>query len=234
MLYALYGIGIARRDVHFVNCTSGVKNPLTFSPGCRENIRRNFTEAPMTTLLASDSLGRDLRALRRSRGMTLTEVSSKLGRSVGWLSQVERDISEPTFGEVQALAEVFGVSLSTFFSQAPAKEGEENHIVRAGARRKIGQRARGLVEELLSPDLTDDFEVVHSTFAPGAARTDPVERPTQEVGYIISGRLNLTIGGQTYRLTAGDSFRIRNEPFTWANPGQEPCVAIWVIAPPVY
>ncbi|MEN8895718.1 MAG: XRE family transcriptional regulator, partial [Yoonia sp.] len=32
----------------------------------------------------------------------------------------------------------------------------------------------------------------------------------------------------------GDSFRIRGQHYRWANPHDEPCVAIWVIAPPVY
>lgn len=188
----------------------------------------------MSALLASDSLGRDLRALRRTRGLTLSDVAEQMGRSVGWLSQVERDISEPTFVEVQRLAAIFGVSVSTFFGQAPARAGEEGRIVRSGARRQVGQTTQGLIEELLSPDLTDDFEVVHSTFAPGASRTDTVQRPTQEVGFIVSGTLNLTVAGQTHCLNPGDSFRIRGEPFCWANPGPTPCIAIWVIAPPVY
>ena len=182
----------------------------------------------------SDSLGRDLRALRKSRGLTLAEVAGRLDRSVGWMSQVERDLSEPDMDEITALAGVLGVSVSTLFGRAPARAGEEGVIVRRDARRPIGKRAEGLVEELLSPDLTDDFEVVHSTFAPGAERTDPVTRPTQEVGYIVSGALEITIGERTHTLHPGDSFRTRGEPMRWANRTDSPCVAIWVIAPPVY
>jgi mannose-6-phosphate isomerase-like protein (cupin superfamily) len=91
-----------------------------------------------------------------------------------------------------------------------------------------------LVEELLSPDLTDDFEMVHSTFEPGSEIGETVQRPTQEVGYLISGRLDLTIGDRCFTLDPGDSFRIRNTPFRWANPYDQPAVAVWVIAPPVY
>ncbi|MEL6481261.1 MAG: XRE family transcriptional regulator, partial [Pseudomonadota bacterium] len=32
----------------------------------------------------------------------------------------------------------------------------------------------------------------------------------------------------------GDSFRIREEPFRWANPYEDPAVVVWVISPPVY
>lgn len=188
----------------------------------------------MATATPPDSLGRDLRVLRKQRGMTLADVAEGVGRSVGWLSQVERDISAPAPSELEELARVLKVSLSTFFSGAPSRPGEEDRIVRKGARRPIERRVPGLAEELLSPDLTDDFEMVHSTFAPGAERTDPLTRPTQEVGYIVSGSLEITVAGETFTVSAGDSFRIRGEPFRWANRTKQPCVAIWVIAPPVY
>lgn len=142
-------------------------------------------------------------------------------------------MSEPSITDLRHLARALDVSVSSLFRSA-APEHEQGMIVRADARRPIGSRAAGLVEELLSPDLTDDFEVVHSTFEAGSEIEEPVQRPTQEVGYIVSGRLDLWIDGRTFALKAGDSFRVRGEPFRWMNPYDGPCVAIWVIAPPVY
>lgn len=124
--------------------------------------------------------------------------------------------------------------LSLLFGQAQASEGEAGHIVRKGARRPIGSPQPGLIEELLSPDLTDDFEMVHCTIQPGATLAEPVMRPTQEVGYIVSGRLDLWIDGTLHHLNAGDSFRVRGAPFRWANPHDAATVVIWVIVPPVY
>ncbi|MEM6387101.1 MAG: cupin domain-containing protein [Pseudomonadota bacterium] len=188
----------------------------------------------MALVDAAESLGNDLRVLRRRRGMTLAEVANAVDRSVGWLSQVERNISEPSTDELKSLAGIFGISVESFFKTAPTRPDEVDTIVRNSARRSLGKRVGGLHEELVSPDLTDEFEVVHSTFQPGAERFDPVTRPTQEVGYIVSGSLEITIDGKTYKVGPGDSFRIRGEPFYWANRGSVPCVAIWVIAPPVY
>jgi transcriptional regulator with XRE-family HTH domain len=179
------------------------------------------------------TLGADLRALRRARGMTLQGIADALGKSVGWLSQVERDISTPGITDLRQIAAVLDVSVSSLFRVTAVPE-EEGHIVRRAARRPIGSREAGLVEELLSPDLTDDFEMVHSTFEPGAEIAEPVVRPTQEVGYIVSGCLDLWIDGRMFHLNPGDSFRIRGEPFRWINPYDARCVVIWVIAPPVY
>ncbi|WP_147109462.1 helix-turn-helix domain-containing protein [Tateyamaria sp. syn59] len=180
------------------------------------------------------SLGADLRALRKARGLTLQDMANALGRSVGWISQVERDLSEPSITDLRHIAVQLDIAVSTLFRRGAAPAREEGYVVRSGARRPIGSRTAGLVEELLSPDLTDDFEMVHSTFEPHSEIVEAVTRPTQEVGYLISGRLELEIAGQTFAIAPGDSFRIRGEPFRWKNPYDAPAVAIWVIAPPVY
>ncbi|MEP2640835.1 XRE family transcriptional regulator [Roseobacter sp.] len=182
----------------------------------------------------SDTLGADLRALRKARGLTLSDLAETLGRSVGWLSQVERDMSDPSITDLRAIALALDVSVSILFRHAAAPAHEAGFVVRKAARRQIGSSVAGLVEELLSPDLTDDFEMMHSTFAPHSRIKDFVTRPTQEVGYLISGQLDLDIDGTTHTITPGDSFRIRGEAFRWANPYDTPAVAIWVIAPPVY
>lgn len=182
----------------------------------------------------SKSLGVDLRALRKARGLTLAEMADELGRSVGWLSQVERDMSDPSISDLQAIAKCLDVPMSMLFGQNDTPAEEHGYVVRAGSRRPIGSKEEGLVEELLSPDLTDDFEMVHSTFLPGARMDTANQRPTQEVGYLIAGRLDLTIGDRHFTVQTGDSFRIRGEAYKWANPYEEPAVAIWVIAPPVY
>lgn len=180
------------------------------------------------------TLGADLRALRKTRSLTLAELADQLGRSVGWLSQVERDKSAPTISDLRHIADALDVSVSMLFRHDAAPAHEAGYIVRKTARRPIGASVSGLVEELLSPDLTDDFEMVHSTFAAGSKIEEPVSRPTQEVAYLISGRLNIEIGGVTHTVHPGDSFRIRGEAFRWSNPFPDPAVAIWVIAPPVY
>ena len=179
------------------------------------------------------TLGADLRALRKARGLTLSAVALALGRSVGWMSQVERDLSQPSIDELRELARLFDVPLSIFFGEAQAPTAERGRIVRAAGRRSIGS-AEGLSEALLSPDLTGAFEVVHSVFAAGAASTETVERPTEELGVLTTGRLDLTIGKETYDIGPGDSFRIRGEPYSWVNPHAQDATALWVIAPPVY
>ena len=185
------------------------------------------------TQLRSETLGADIRALRKSRGLTLETMAQQLGRSVGWVSQVERDKSTPSIDDLRLIASELCVPLSIFFGQANAADNERGLIVRADTRRHIGEGS-GLTEALLSPDLTDDFEVLHCEFAPGARQPDPVSRPTTEVGTVISGNLSLWINTTRYDLKTGDSFRIKGDPYHWENPHSKPARVIWVISPPVY
>ncbi|MER9326345.1 XRE family transcriptional regulator [Mesorhizobium sp. M0152] len=179
-------------------------------------------------------LASDIRALRRARGLTLAEIALRLGRSVGWVSQVERGLSTPSLSDLRAFAELFGVPLSLFFSHDVPIESERGVIVRSASRRALGTSESGLMEELLSPDLGGSFEMLRSVFAPGAELKTEARRPTEEAGYVVSGTFDIEISGTWHRLGEGDSFRFDGKPFRWRNPGTEPAVVIWVVSPPVY
>jgi len=179
-------------------------------------------------------LGRELRGLRRSRGLTLAALGAKLGRSVGYLSEVERGLTVIAVDDLRRVARLLRVPISWFLVDTGGEESERGRIVRWGRRRRIGPVETGHIEELLSPDLGGAFEMVHSTFAPGAERNFFITRDTEEAGYLLSGELTLWIAGEEYHLTQGDSFRINREPARWRNAGHVPAAVIWVIAPPVY
>ena len=192
--------------------------------------QKTLQKAP---LRSSGKIGSDIRALRRSRNWTLNDLTEQLDRSVGWLSQVERNVSEPALDDIRKIAGLFSLPVSFFFTDAAVSD-EAAHIVRAGSRRIMSDAPKGLAESLLSPDLGGAFEIVHSVFAPGAACPEPFVRPTEEAGYVLEGSLVLFIDGVRFELYRGDSFHFAGEEITWINEGKTNAVLIWVIAPPVY
>ncbi|EKD59892.1 MAG: XRE family transcriptional regulator, partial [uncultured bacterium] len=66
----------------------------------------------------TDPLGQDIRALRKTRGQTLQQLADAVGRSVGWLSQIERGQTTPSIADLGRIAEVLGVTISFFFRSA--------------------------------------------------------------------------------------------------------------------
>lgn len=163
----------------------------------------------------------------------MIELSRRIGRSVGWLSQIERGLGQPTNDDVQAIGQHLGVPVSLFFDNQPGPDIERGYIVRKENRRELSVMP-GLREELLSPDLTDSFEVILATHEPGAALDTPTIRDTQEVVYLTTGRLNISIAGRPFHISAGDSFRLRGEAFVWSNPYPSVATSLWVVSPPIY
>ncbi|WP_173931700.1 cupin domain-containing protein [Chelativorans sp. Marseille-P2723] len=177
-------------------------------------------------------LAADIRCLRKAHGLTLARLAARLGRSVGWLSQVERGISLPSLADLRALSHQFKVPVSFFFRPQAGDENESRIVVRAGKGRRLASDQSGVTEELLSPDLGGRFEILRCEFAPGSGLAQKHQRAAEEAGHIISGKLEIEIAGQWYQLEAGDSFCVRGEPLRWCNPGNQKTVVLWVISPP--
>ena len=195
-------------------------------------------KAPLDALAAlqdahAESLGADIRALRKGRGMTLEALAEQLGKSVGFLSQLERGLSRPSIEDLRAIASLFDIPLSFFLAPQASNPDEAGVILRRADRRMIGDESN-LSEELLSPDLSGSFEMLRSRFAPHAQSDGIVQRPTEESGFILKGQFDLWLDGRWHHLKAGDSFRFKDAKMKWINPADEECEIVWVIAPPVY
>lgn len=182
----------------------------------------------------AERLGDEIRKLRRARNKSLAEIALVIGRSVSFISQVERGNAQPSIADLKGIANTLGVPVGWFFVSNSAPPEEHGHIVRASERRRLGNNNQGLLEELLSPDIGGAFETFLSTFEPRAKLLEFTQRNTEEEGYVVRGSLDLWIGDKHFRLHAGDSFRIVREPFRWANPTETQTVVIWVISPPEY
>jgi transcriptional regulator with XRE-family HTH domain len=183
----------------------------------------------------STHLGEDIRALRRSRKVTLAALSRAIGRSVGWLSQIERGRTTPSVRDLGRIAEFFGIGISVFFRSSTQREEERGLVLRAAARTPIGSSETGLTEELLSPTLGGAFEMIRATFAPRSASEGRIPaRDAEDGGVLVSGRLRLEIGALEVDLEPGDSFQFARSEYAWRNEGDVPAVVVWVVSPPVY
>jgi len=184
-------------------------------------------------------VGPQIRELRRSRGLTLTQLAQAVGRSVGNLSELERGNSPINLDILDKIARALGVSISWFFSGPnPDVMPESDVVVRKENRRQINLSPSGVREELLSPHLFDQLEMVLTTFAPGASNgKEGRERKGDEGGLVLSGNLELRIeGGETIVLTVGDSFQFSGGGGRhWCyNPGPGETVVVWAFSPGNY
>lgn len=181
-------------------------------------------------------IGEKIRLLRRSRKVTLKELAGQTSLSIGYISQVERNLSSPSVNVLRDIAIVLGVNISWFF-EAPEKSqtGEERFIVRKSNRRQLRFRS-GITDSLLTPDLNGQIELLLSRFEPGASSgEEPYTHNGEEAGVVMTGQLELWIGGENFLLSEGDSFNFPSSmPHRYRNPGETESVVIWSITPPSY
>ena len=179
--------------------------------------------------------GSEIRTLRKVRGMSLTEFSEKVNLSIGYLSQIERNVSIPSVKALTAIARALDVTVSWFFSGGRAGPShEKGFVVRRGNRRRIMFRD-GFVDYLLSPSLDGTLELVLSHFKSGASTGRPYTHRGEEGGMVLQGRLEITVGERRFIIEEGDSFTFPStEPHAYSNIYDGETIVMYALTPPTY
>lgn len=206
---------------------SNVRGPVD---GAQDQVR------VLDVIDVDSDVGEEIRNLRRARDTTLAALSEHTGLSQGYLSQIERGISRPSIKALHAISRALGVTISWFFRSA--QDGEEHlrdYVVRADKRRSL-RFASGITDELLSPNLSRQIELLRCTFQPGSqSGTESYTHRGEEAGYVIAGTLVLWLDGEEIALGEGDSFAFPSDlPHRYSNPADTVAVVIWAITPPSY
>ena len=177
------------------------------------------------------TLGGKIRSRRRHLGLTLAVTSERSGLSVPYLSQVERDQANPTVTALGAIAHALGVNLNYFVPTST----QDATIRRADDPDEIRMRElRYRVDRLASGGPDAQLEPLLVRIPPGYAGA-PSTHLGEEFLYVVSGRLRVTVAGQTSDLGPGDSaHHFSTVAHAWANPWTEETVLLWVGTPRLF
>ena len=200
---------------------------------------KEITTRPVDQLA---NLGDEIRQLRNVRGFTLENMAEATGKSVGFLSQVERNITKPSVAALQKISEALGIHIGWFFpvDETEQSEEEKRFIVRKPNRRKLSYSALantdylGLHDHLLSTNLNGKLAMGISRYEPGASTgDDSYHHNGEEAGLVLSGILELIIDGNIYILEEGDSFSFNSTlNHRYNNPSKtEDTVVVWANSP---
>ena len=197
------------------------------------------TPSPSGPEPTAGNLGAALRAAREARGLSLREVARQVEVSPSFVSQVELGKAKPSVGTLYALVSVLGISLNELLGSGPTEPPTpapaawpriDEPVVRAGERRRV-QMSGVVWEQLTADDPLVDF--LHVEYSPGSAscpEDDMVRHGGREYGVIVTGRLEVQVGFETYSLGTGDSIHFDSStPHRLSNPHQQPCTAVWFV-----
>ncbi len=98
-----------------------------------------------------------------------------------------------------------------------------------------GRRASIMLERVIVPApgqlLQSDIHVIE----PRANSDEQISHAGEELGYVIEGELELTLGDRRYLLRTGDTFYFPSTvPHSYRNPGKIATRVLWVNTPPTF
>lgn len=193
-------------------------------------------ETPSLPDQRDSRVGLEIKHLRRARNLTIADLSASTRLSTGYLSQIERGLSSPSVKALRSISDALGVTVSWFFSPDTAADDDlHNYVVREPSRRTL-LFENGIRDELLSPNLGRQLELLRCIFPPGSSSgAEPYVHRGEEAGVVVSGELTLWIGDREILLKSGDSFAFEShEPHRYENQGDLEAIVIWAITPPSY
>ncbi len=181
-------------------------------------------------------IGTRMRELRKAKGQTLKELAAQTDLSVGYLSQLERQDTDPSVRALNVIGEALGVGINWFFPDPEEQSNPESSIVVRGNKRRSLRFESGVRDELLSPSLSGQLEMILTTFDPGAGSGEVLyAHKGEEGGFVTEGQLELTVEDQVFLLGPGDSFQFEStRPHRYHNPGAAKAVLVWTVTPPHY
>lgn len=177
-------------------------------------------------------LGAKIRDRRVEIGMSLKELAEKSDLTPGFLSQVERELTEPSITSLRRISSALGMAVFNFLME----DEHINPVVRKDERQPLIFPKSHLTYELLSPDLKQQMEMFIGRLEPGATTCDePLTHPGEEVVHVLEGILWIIVGDKEYTLEKGDTIYYQSaSPHKIVNAGETELVFISTITPPQF
>jgi transcriptional regulator with XRE-family HTH domain/KaiC/GvpD/RAD55 family RecA-like ATPase len=177
-------------------------------------------------------LGLRLKEFRLKRGLSQTELAKLVGVTASTISQVESNLIYPSLPALIKMGEALAVDLTSFFEDRQEGRGRLIFTPADSVDVKLLNMPEGAVfAKLLYPV---DFEVKAEPYL--MEITPKVTLPAhfffhkgEEIGYVLSGRLQVRVGKAVHNLKTGDVIYLTSEiPGEWRNPGPTVARLLWI------
>ncbi len=176
-------------------------------------------------------LGSRLKEARKLRGLSQNELGKLVGVTPSTISQIESNLIYPSLPGLLKMAEVLTIDIGFLFSD---REGTGKKIVFPSVDApevRLPALPEGVVSvrALIPEDLQTHAEPYLIEVAPGK------ELPThffvhkgEEMGYLLSGKLEVVVDDAVQTVRAGDLVYLTTEtPALWRNPGPGAARLLW-------
>lgn len=177
----------------------------------------------------STHLARNIRQLRETRGLTQQQLARLSGVPRATWANLESGSANPTLAALLKVAAALQVSIEELISP-PRASARFHPAATLPARSRTGVTVRRLL-----PDPMPGLDLERMDLPAGGGMVGSPHTPgTREYLICESGEVELTVSGETYRLSPGDVVSFRGDQnHSYRNPGSRAAAAfsVVVIAP---
>ena len=180
----------------------------------------------------SIDMGLRLKELRVKRGLSQTELAKLVGVTPSTISQVESNLIYPSVPALLKMAEILSIDVSSFFQNMNGDRAKNVFSISDGSTVKFTDLPEGSISgRLLTPlDFDAKAEPYIIEIQPG--KSFPAHffiHKGDEVGYLISGELQLTLEKSSCTVKTGELIYLTNEmPTQWKNTGMDTARLLWI------
>lgn len=153
-------------------------------------------------------IGENIAEYRRKNGLTLRDFAKQTNLSTALLSQLERNIGNPTLSILSTLAEAMGISVSELVEQ---KVENAEMILRKEQRKTIVMYQGQTMYDVLACDTCHaNLELLLMTLEGKSWTSNGYTQHTQEeeVAYVLQGEVTIDLEGEVFALGEEDTIRI--------------------------
>ncbi len=212
--------------------TNARRKPVIKRPAAQ---RRKGAESKVP---AEIKIGQRLKHARLAQHLTLRELADRLGCSESFLSKLENDKIRPSLSMLHQLVGALDINIASLFadplSDAPVliMKPENRPVIRTDP---LLQGPGIALERLIATAKGALIEANIHCVSPGGHTDGEITHIGEEIGYILTGKLDLMVEGVTYRLSEGDCFFFKSElRHGYRNPGKVETRVLWVCTPPTF
>lgn len=169
-------------------------------------------------------VGANLNAERTARGLSLDDLAREAGVSRTLLGQIELGRTVPSIGVIWKIAQALGVPFSTLLASAAPRVGT-TVTQRATAKKLTSADGRFSSRALYPLGDAHAAEFYELWMAPHSREDAEPHRPgTRENLIVVSGKLELKVGNDSFHLEAGDAVNFSaDQAHSYINRSAEEC-----------
>lgn len=174
-------------------------------------------------------LGTKLRELRKLKQLSLKQLAEKAGCASSYLSMIENGKIDPGISRLKKIADSLDVTLVDLFQDST----DSKVVIRKHERVRGAFRGSKTRIEILIPRTPDKkMDARLAIIAPGGSSEGTYRHPGEEFGLVLSGSMDLSVGGNTYHLSKDDSFYFSStQEHSFVNTSTEETIVVWVNHP---